>query len=163
MGAALRCLAEGGEMLPTTTARVIEQTPDYVNDRIRQKTEENIARYSAAGPEAIRQRIAELDREWDIERCLEVNASVVILAGLTLSLLRNRRWLILPILAGGFLLQHALQGWCPPMHIFRRLGVRTSAEIEQERYSLKALRGDFQNVPQTPDGVISRTLQAVRI
>ena len=149
-------------MLPRTTARLIEQTPDYINDRIRKKTEENIARYSAAGPEAIRQRLAELDREWDIERFLEVNASVVILAGLTLSFLKNRRWLILPIVSGGFLLQHALQGWCPPISLFRRLGVRTCAEIEQERYSLKALRGDFQNVPKPAMGVVSQTLQAVR-
>ena len=43
----------------------------------------------------------------------------------------------------GFLLQHALQGWCPPVPVFRRLGVRTTAEIDRERYALKALRGDF--------------------
>jgi hypothetical protein len=73
-------------MLPATTARVVEQTPDYINERIRQKTEENIARYSAAGPEAVRQRLADLDREWDIERMLEVNASAVILTGLALSI-----------------------------------------------------------------------------
>lgn len=148
-------------MLPATTARVIEQTPDYINDRIRQKTEENIARYSAAGPEAIRQRLAELDWEWDIERVLEVNASVVILTGLMLSLFKDRRWLILPILAGGFLLQHGLQGWCPPVSLFRRLGIRTSVEIDRERYALKALRGDFDNVPKTANEVISRTLHAV--
>lgn len=148
-------------MLPATTARVVEQTPDYINDRIRQKTEENIARYSAAGPEAVRQRLVELDQEWDIERVLEVNASVVILSGLALSIVKDRGWLILPILASGFLLQHALQGWCPPVSLFRRLGVRTGAEIEQERYALKALRGDFKNIE--PNGqVVSRTLQAVR-
>jgi hypothetical protein len=47
----------------------------------------------------------------------------------------------------GFLLQHSLQGWCPPLAIFRRLGVRTAAEIEYERSMLKANRGDF-----TPSG-----------
>jgi hypothetical protein len=150
-------------MLLATTARVVEQTPDYVNERIRQKTEENIARYSAAGPEAVRQRLAELDQEWDIERVLEANASAVILTGLALSILEDRRWLIVPLIASGFLLQHALQGWCPPVSLFRRLGVRTAAEIEQERYALKALRGDFQNIPKTVDGqVFSRTLEAVR-
>jgi hypothetical protein len=150
-------------MLPATTARVVEQTPDYINERIRQKTEENIARYSAAGPEAVRQRLADLDREWDIERMLEVNASAVILTGLALSIFRDRRWLIIPVLASGFLLEHALQGWCPPVSLFRRFGVRTAAEIDEERYALKALRGDFQNVPKTVDGqVISRTLETLR-
>jgi hypothetical protein len=152
-------------MLPATTARVIEQTPDYINDRILQKTEENIARYSAAGPEAIRQRLAELDREWDIERFLEVNASIVSLTGFAFGILRNRRWLILPIAVGAFLLQHALQGWCPPVSVFRRLGIRTSAEIEHERYALKALRGDFRNleIPGTTSGQLAhQTLEAVR-
>jgi hypothetical protein len=150
-------------MFPATTARVAEQTPDYVNERIRQKTEENIARYSAAGAEAVRQRLSELDQEWDIERVLEANASGVILTGLALSILEDRRWLIVPLIASGFLLQHALQGWCPPVSLFRRLGVRTAAEIDQERYALKALRGDFQNVPKTVDGqAVSRTVEAIR-
>src|SRR5690348_10746194 len=37
----------------------------------------------------------------------------------------------------------ALQGWCPPVPFFRSRGVRTAYEINQERYALKALRGDF--------------------
>jgi hypothetical protein len=44
------------------------------------------------------------------------------------------------------LLQHALQGWCPPIPLLRRLGFRTEAEINRERYALKALRGDFRQV-----------------
>jgi hypothetical protein len=35
--------------------------------------------------------------------------------------------------ASGFLLQHALQGWCPPVPLLRQLGFRTSYEIEEER------------------------------
>jgi hypothetical protein len=31
--------------------------------------------------------------------------------------------------------------------IFRRKGVRTRREIDAEKYALKALRGDFSNVP----------------
>ncbi len=45
-----------------------------------------------------------------------------------------------------FLLQHALQGWCPPVPFFRERGVRTAAEIGRERYALKALRDDFRNL-----------------
>jgi hypothetical protein len=49
-----------------------------------------------------------------------------------------------------FLFQHAVQGWRPPVPVFRRLGVRTREEIDRERYALKALRGDFNGVG--PDG-----------
>ncbi|BBI60860.1 hypothetical protein HSBAA_21660 [Vreelandella sulfidaeris] len=34
--------------------------------------------------------------------------------------------------------------------IFRKRGVRTSKEIDQERYALKALRGDFSHLVSTP-------------
>jgi hypothetical protein len=59
----------------------------------------------------------------------------------------DRRLFLLPAIVAGFLLQHALQGWCPPVPLFRHLGFRTAAEIDEERYALKALRGDFRNVP----------------
>ena len=36
-----------------------------------------------------------------------------------------------------------LQGWGPPVPLFRRLGFRTRAEIARERYALKGIRGDF--------------------
>jgi hypothetical protein len=55
-----------------------------------------------------------------------------------------------------FLLQHAVQGWCPPIIWFRRLGVRTSTEIDHERNALKALRGDFRHVaPDSPSDALA--------
>ena len=36
----------------------------------------------------------------------------------------------------GFLFQHVLQGWCPPLPLFCRLGFRTQPEIELERHAL---------------------------
>ena len=35
------------------------------------------------------------------------------------------------------------------MRLLRDCGFRTFAEIERERYALKALRGDFQELPPT--------------
>jgi len=133
-------------MLPPTTSRVPEHTSDHVNARILHETEINIAYFAGAGREAIDRRLAELDREWDIERTLETNAASISLLGLALGVTVNRKWLFLPAAVAGFLLQHALQGWCPPVAIFRRRGVRTSAEISYERYALKALRGDFDDL-----------------
>jgi hypothetical protein len=145
-------------MLPSTTARVPLHTPERYNEAIRRQTEENVARY-AADPAAIDRRLAELDREWDIERVLEANASSLALVGLGLGVFVDRRFLIVPGLVCGFLLQHALQGWCPPVPLFRHLGVRTAAEIEEERAALKALRGDFR---QAADGSPRAALQAAR-
>lgn len=131
-------------MLPTTVERVPLHTCETVNQRIRQRTEASIARHRKAGPAAIERRLRELDAEWDIERTLEANAATASLVGIALGVTVHKRWLLFPAAVGGFLLQHALQGWCPPMAIFRRLGIRTSYEIDYERYALKTLRGDFR-------------------
>ncbi len=83
---------------------------------------------SAVGEAApVRRRLAELDREWDIERTLEANAAALGLLGLSLGATVNRKWFVLPAIISGFLLQHALQGWYPPVEVFRRLGYRTRA------------------------------------
>ncbi len=133
-------------MLPSTTERVPQHTRESYNEAIRRRTAESVACYAAAGPAAIERRLAELDREWDIERTLEANAATVSLIGSALGFAVDRRFFALPVVVAGFLLQHALQGWCPPVPLFRHLGFRTAAEIDHERYALKALRGDFDRV-----------------
>jgi hypothetical protein len=62
----------------------------------------------------------------------------------------NRKWLALPVLVAGFLLQHAVQGWCPPLEVMRRMGIRTAREIEWERTALRILRGDFERATTDP-------------
>jgi hypothetical protein len=134
-------------MIPSTVERVPQHTADHVNEEIRRQIESNVACWASGGPEAIERRLVELDREWDIERTLEANAATASLIGLALGATVDRRWFIFPAVVAGFLLQHAVQGWCPPVPIFRRLGFRTAAEIDRERYALKALRGDFHGLP----------------
>src|SRR5690606_20299935 len=137
-------------MLPSSRSRVPAHTPDSANRAIRERTEASL-RYHADHPERIGDRLAELDREWDIERTLEANAATITLIGLGLASGVDRRWMALPAGVAAFLLQHALQGWCPPLPVFRSLGIRTAAEIESERYALKALRGDFEAVAGASD------------
>jgi len=137
-------------MFPATAERVRENTADDVNASIRRRTEERVRRIAAGGPRAIERRLAELDREWDVERCVETLAPTFSLAGLLLGATVDRRWLLLPAVVQAFFLQHALQGWCPPVPVLRRFGVRTTSEIEEEREALKALRGDFWEVPPAP-------------
>lgn len=131
--------------LPETTRRVADNTRDEINRRIAAETERRV-RHCARHPEEIPRRLEELDREWDIERTLETNASALALSGVLLGAFVDRRFLVLPAAVTAFLLQHALQGWCPPVPFFRRRGVRTASEIEAERAALKALRGDFRQV-----------------
>lgn len=147
-------------MFPTTVERVPMNTADRINARIRQTTAENVARYGNAGDRQIEIRLQELDEEWDTERTLEANASTISLIGLGLGAFVDRRFLALPALVAGFLLQHAVQGWCPPLPILRRLGIRTQAEIERERYALKAMRGDFNEVPIAAEESIHAHTQA---
>jgi hypothetical protein len=119
--------------------RVRRSTPLHVNLEIDRQTDCNIQWYAGASREVILQRIEELDKEWDVERVLEANASSFALTGLALGLAVDKRWLML---TGGvlvFLLQHALQGWCPPLPLLRRLGVRTRGEIDREKFALRAM------------------------
>lgn len=146
-------------MLPSTAERVPVSTSPQVNKRIRVQTAASVERYKSASRSEIDLRLQELDEEWDIERAIEANAATILLAGLGLGTWVDRRFYALPAVVAGFLLQHALQGWCPPVPILRRLGFRTQTEIDEERYALKALRGDFAQ-----DGAksVSQVLQAVR-
>lgn len=142
-------------MLPATASRVENATSDAVNRRFAAEIEESV-RYHAEHPQEIVRRLHELDREWDIERTLEANAATLALTGTVLAAFVDRRFLVLPAVVTGFLLQHALQGWCPPVPVFRRLGVRTTAEIDRERYALKALRGDFRRLDTTSPSTTPR-------
>jgi hypothetical protein len=135
------------DRLPATAHRVELQTHPRLNDAIRQRTDAEIVRLEDAPPADIDLRLQALDREWDVERLLQANASVIVLLGLALATRVDRRFLLLPAGVFSFFAQHALQGWCPPIPVFRRLGVRTQREIERERYALKALRGDFDGIP----------------
>lgn len=127
--------------IPGTEERVPRNTAPRVNERIEERMH---ARLEAIGqdPEQIDRRLAALDREWDIERTLEANAASAVLLGVGLGAFVSRRFFLLPAVVGGFLLQHAVQGWCPPVPVLRRLGFRTASEIERERDLLRARRGE---------------------
>jgi hypothetical protein len=139
-------------MIPSTVERVSRYTAPHINERIRRRAQDRLRQYALRGPMAIERRLMQLDREWDIERVLEANASIATLTGLTLGATIDRRWFLLPAAIAGFLLQHAVQGWCPPIPMLRRLGFRTQSEIDEERYALKAMRGDFIEVHTNVQG-----------
>jgi hypothetical protein len=135
---------------------VRQHTSRTANARIRDNTLRRIEEYEHGDASRISARIAELEREWDIERVLEANAATVALIGLGLGATVDRRWFVLPAVVAGFLLQHALQGWCPPLPLFRRLGVRTAQEIHEEILALKLMRGDFDGPSTGADHVAQK-------
>ena len=137
-------------MPPSTRNRVPENTAPDVNEEIQRQIEERV-RYYAKHPMKIDRRLRELHEEWDIERAIEANAAAIGFSGIVLGATVDRRWLTLPALVTAFLFQHAVQGWCPPVPILRRLGFRTAHEIEQERNALKALRGDYAGIDKAKD------------
>jgi len=131
---------------PNESDRVRANTAIEINEKIDRQITESVRFYSGKSEDKITQRIHDLEREWDMERLLETNASALAFTGLVLGVIRNKKWLFLPGIVLPFLLQHAVQGWCPPVPLFRRLGVRTREEIEREKFALKALRGDFEEI-----------------
>lgn len=160
---ATRFLGMEANLLPPTTQRVQRNTSGDLNRRIASDIRDSIAYYSKH-IEEIDDRLAELDAEWDTERTLEANAASLAFIGIALGATVDRRWLALPAAVTAFLFQHATQGWCPPLPVLRRLGFRTAKEISQEKYALKALRGDFDGVSgQEGGGKVRPALRAVEL
>jgi|SRR6478609_1333650 len=129
------------------TDRVRQHTAPHVNDRIDRLTRASVAEQIAAGPEAVSQRLAELDHEWDVDRALMVNFAIAGGVSFGLGLTRYAESSVFgPRKKGflyffgaqlGFLLLHGVAGWCPPASLFRRLGFRTQREIDVERAALR--------------------------
>lgn len=133
--------------------RVRAHSSETVNREIDETIRRSVQAYAGKSSEAITKRIDELEREWDVERTLELNASTLALTGLVLGVTVNKKWLVVPGIVLPFLFQHAVQGWCPPLPILRNMGIRTREEIDLEKYALKALRGDFENSRDTKAAV----------
>ena len=134
--------------------KIRENTADAINQKIDRSAKENIGQYGQMGPAQVADRIDELDQEWDVDRVLMANASTLSLVGIALGATVDRRWYALSGVVASFLLLHAVQGWCPPLPLFRRMGYRSRKEIDTEKFALKGLRGDF-DAQQSPQEAFS--------
>ncbi len=141
---------------PRRVDRIRDRTPASVLAKIDGNTASTVFRIARQGPDAIRQRIEEIDREWDLERMLAVGFAVmplVVEIGRHLRL----RW---NLLARGLQLAqitHALIGWSPQATLLRRLGVRTQKEIDAERAALVEL---YRLISDSPDALEVAVLEA---
>lgn len=133
----------------TETDRVRRCTSPEMLRKIEDQIEQNIRFYSVQPVPVISERIETLKREWSIERYLQVNVASLGFMTAFFALTRNRAWALLTCTALSFFLYHGLRGFDPPIPILRRMGVRTRGEIDRELFALKALRGDFRDMPET--------------
>lgn len=152
------------EMVPTKLDRVRQRSSCCVNAEIDRKIEDKVRNYAMQSDLALTKHMDELDKEWDIERTLEANASTLVFIGTALGAFVNPWFLLIPALVSAFLFQHATHGWCPPLPILRRMGKRTRNEIDVEKFAMKALRGDFDQLKPGIDRVIfaERVIAAVK-
>ena len=96
--------------------RVREQAAAADNKTIDREAEGRVQRFAGKSKEEITEQIDRLEREWDMERLLETNASILSLVGMSAYAgSRNKKWLFLPGVVMSFLVQHSVQGWCPPV------------------------------------------------
>jgi hypothetical protein len=113
--------------------------------------EKRLACIADAGPQAIEDRLAELESEWSAGRVTKVVIGVLLVVGFALTAISNPWWLILPAIGGLFLLQYLFSRRSWLGKVFQEMGFRTSSEIDQEKMALKVLRGDFRSLPTLLD------------
>lgn len=111
--------------------------------------------HDSLGPDAVERRLEQIENEWDVERALFAVSGIALLGAAALGL-KTRRAAAIPAAIGALFLQHGLSGTCAPARLLRHAGLRTKSEIAHEKYSLKAMRGDFdqwefpgENEPQS--------------
>ena len=122
------------------------QTTDLA-DKERSRIEERLHQIAYGGQPAITQRLAQLDDEWSAGRVAKITVAAGILLGLAAAVLHSWWWLAVPVVLGLILLQYLTSRECWLTRGLKLLGLRSSVEIEHERFALKALRGDFHNLP----------------
>lgn len=132
-----------------------------VNDRLDLEAQLRMREAAAsASTDELTRRITQLDYEWDFDRTVETEASLMGLLGLALGIAVDTRFLVLPAFVSTMLVLHATHGWYPLLPLFRRIGLRTQDEIDRERYGLKAIRGDFTALPPAGSAAAERAAAA---
>lgn len=141
-------------ILPPTSKRVFLRTDPSINEEIRNQTIRDLNMLKKCDANEISDRIRSLELEWDTERVLGVSASLLILLSSYLGVKTSRIWFLLTGTVAVFMLWHSVLGWCPPLPMIRKWGVRTAEEISAEKTALKIMRGDFSgDAPSASDAL----------
>lgn len=111
------------------------------------KVETRLVECAIEGSPAIETRLEELDHEWSRNRVLEAIVAATALIGLALAYFVSPWGFMVVAIAGLILLQHALTRQSVLNSLLRFFGWRSTVAREQERSMLKAIRGDFDDLP----------------
>lgn len=111
------------------------------------RLEDSLARVVEGGHAAIDSRLRHLDAEWSVGRMVKATAGVLILGGLALAFFVSPWLAAIPALGGLMLAQNLYSRTSWLGEVFAGMGFRTSVEIDHERMALKAIRGDFRDLP----------------
>lgn len=115
------------------------------------RVRDSVRYYTSLGPEAVADRLRELDAEWGLERALTAGLAGVSAFGLVMGFFGSRTLRLLTWIATPLLFAYSIGKWAPSAELTDRRGLRTRKEIEEERYALKAWRGDFQGLGEGGD------------
>lgn len=129
-------------------AKIIKQLRQFIaevypcnrNEMVTRKIADNVDYYSLENEDSIRQRIQDLNSEWDAERVGQFNTSVLVLAGIVLAATIHKKWLMLPAAVSAFMAVNAIKGGSIPLPATTKL--RTRKEIAMEQAGLAALLKD---------------------
>lgn len=105
---------------------------------------ENLDYYRLESEEVINNRIKELDAEWDVERSVQLKASLLALSGLALGASLSKKWLMIPAAICSFFAVNAIQGAAIPV----AGSFRTRKQIAEEQFGLNELlrKGYYKNL-----------------
>jgi hypothetical protein len=124
--------------------RIKEHSADIVNSRIEEETELRVRDLARLENDDLNVAVTKLEHEWDVDRALMAFFAAATSTALLLALKKNKKFFRLLGVQLTFMLNYAVNGWCPPLALFRRLCFRSQKEIDSELYALKTLRGDFR-------------------
>lgn len=102
--------------------------------------------YGSLGRQAVSDRLKALDEEADAETVATLGMAGAGALALVFGFLGSRLWRLLAWAALPLIFVHARGRLPGPTDFLKTLGLRTRREIAEEKYALKALRGDFRGV-----------------
>jgi hypothetical protein len=121
--------------------------------------------YGSLGQQAVAERLQSLEDEPDLETVATLAMAGTGILALVFGLMGSRLWRLLAWMALPLIFAHARGRLAAPGDFLKTLGLRSRKEIQEEKYALKALRGDFRDLGESrPEGMPdpASALDAVR-
>lgn len=131
--------------------KLIDHLFNFIEDRSigarHQREAQQYADFIGQDLQDVEDRLHQLRLEWSTDDALKAQAALLAAGGLVLAMMGRKRWLALPVLAGGLYLQNKTRPWNFAYPGLRRMGYRTRSEIEAERELLEHKRYLILNSP----------------